>query len=80
MQCMSKSVSENLIMRNSTFASRGMQLFLTPYFFSQLFSAAKSFEANPLIGSARLNALGLHKTRVAVAYRRAQTRRAKLSK
>ena len=67
-------------MRNATFASRGMQLFLTPYFFSQLFSAAKSFEANPLIGSARLNALGLHKTRVAVAYRRAQARRAKLSK
>jgi hypothetical protein len=51
-----------------------------PYFFGQLFSAAKSFEANPLIGSARLNARGLHKTRVAVANRLAEARRAKLSK
>jgi hypothetical protein len=51
-----------------------------PYFFGQLFTAAKSFEANPLIGSARLNALGLHKTRAALAYRLAEARRAKLSK
>ena len=68
-------------MRNfATFASRGLQCILFPYFFCKLFTAAKSFEANPLIGSARLNALGLHKTRVAVAHRLAERRRAKLSK
>jgi len=64
----------------ATFASRGRQAILMPYFFGQLFTAAKSFEANPLIGSARLNQMGLHKTRVAVAYRRAAARRAKLAK
>jgi hypothetical protein len=68
-------------MRNlATFASRGRQWILMPYFFGQLFTAAKSFEANPLIGSARLNARGLHKTRVSTAYRLAERRRAKLSK
>jgi hypothetical protein len=68
-------------MRNlATIASRGRQWILTPYFFGQLFTAAKSFEANPLLGSARLNAWGLHKTRVAVAYRLAERRRAKLRK
>ncbi len=68
-------------MRNlAAFASRGRQWILMPYFFGQLFTAAKSFEPNPLIGSARLNARGLHKARVAVAYRLAEARRAKLSK
>ncbi len=60
-------------------AARGAKWALMPLYFSQLFTAAKSFEANPLIGSAKLNALGLHKTRVAVAYRRAAARRAKLA-
>ena len=72
--------SRDLIMPNlATVASRGRQWILMPYFFGQLFTAAKSFEANPLIGSARLNARGLHKTRVAAAYRLAKARRAKLS-
>jgi hypothetical protein len=52
---------------------------LTPYYFARLFSAAKSFEANPLIGSVRLNELGLHSARVAIAHRRADARRAKLA-
>jgi hypothetical protein len=64
----------------TTFASGGLQCILFPYFFCKIFTAAKSFEANPLIGSARLNALGLHRTRVAVAHRLAERRRAKLSK
>ena len=68
-------------MRNlAAFASRGRQWILMPYFFGRLFTAAKSFEANPLIGSAELNARGLHKTRVAVANKLAEARRAKLSK
>jgi hypothetical protein len=64
----------------ATVASRGRQWILMPYFFGQLFTAAKSFEANPLIGSARLNARGLHKTRVVAANRLAEARRSKLSK
>jgi hypothetical protein len=68
-------------MQNSAaLASRGLKWMLFPYYFGQLFTAAKSFEANPLIGSARLNALGLHKARVAFAYERAQARRAKLAR
>jgi len=51
-----------------------------PLYFGQLFTGAKSFEANPLIGSARLNEMGLHKTRVTWAYKLAEARRAKLAK
>ena len=64
---------------SASLAARGAKWALMPLYFGQLFTAAKSFESNPLIGSARLNALGLHKTRVAVAYKRAQVRRAKLA-
>ncbi len=51
--------SRDLIMPNlATVASRGRQWILMPYFFGQLFTAAKSFEANPLIGSARTQCAG----------------------
>ena len=63
----------------ATAAARGLQWILAPYFFGKLFTASKSFEANPLIGSERLNALGLHKTRVSAADKLAQSRRAKLA-
>ena len=63
----------------ATAASRGLQWILAPYFFGKLFTASKSFEANPLMGSERLNALGLHKTRVSAAYKLAQSRREKLA-
>ncbi|KEQ52579.1 phytanoyl-CoA dioxygenase family protein [Sphingobium chlorophenolicum] len=40
---------------------------LAPFWFAQLFTGAKSFVDNPLIGSPRLNALGLHAGRVRMA-------------
>ncbi|MGH7112582.1 MAG: hypothetical protein ACREFK_19430, partial [Stellaceae bacterium] len=52
---------------------------LTPLWAVQLFSAAKSFERNPLIGSRRLNERGLHAARVRLAYRLATHRRARLA-
>jgi Phytanoyl-CoA dioxygenase (PhyH) len=41
---------------------------LTPFWFAQLFTGAKSFIDNPLIGSTRLNRLGLHAARVRLAH------------
>lgn len=68
-------------MANSTSpASGGLRWALAPYHFARVFSGAKSFEANPVIGSARLNALGLHAKRVELAYRLAEKRRAKLAR
>lgn len=54
-------------------------LLLTPFWFAQLFTGAKSFADNPLIGSRRLNALGLHTTRVRLAHAATAWRRAKLA-
>ena len=42
-------------------------------------SAEKSFRRNPVIGSERLNELGLHRRRVALAARMAEKRRARLA-
>ncbi|MEX2518008.1 MAG: phytanoyl-CoA dioxygenase family protein [Paracoccaceae bacterium] len=44
-----------------------------------VFGSEKSFLANPIIGSRRLNEMGLHRTRVAAAARMAQFRRSLLS-
>ncbi|WP_375194530.1 phytanoyl-CoA dioxygenase family protein [Sphingobium sp.] len=52
---------------------------LAPLWFAQLFTGAKSFVDNPLIGSPRLNALGLHATRVRAAHAMTARRRAKLA-
>jgi hypothetical protein len=52
---------------------------LTPLWAVQLFTAAKSFERNPLIGSRRLNERGLHAARVRLAYRLAMRRRRRLA-
>jgi hypothetical protein len=52
---------------------------LAPFWFAQLFTGAKSFVDNPLIGSPRLNALGLHAARVRAAHAMAARRRAKLA-
>jgi Phytanoyl-CoA dioxygenase (PhyH) len=53
---------------------------MTPWWFVQLFTGAKSFESNRLIGSRLLNRRGLHATRVAVAHRLASTRRRRLAR
>jgi Phytanoyl-CoA dioxygenase (PhyH) len=52
---------------------------MMPWWFAQLFTAAKSFERNPLIGSPVLNRCGLHATRVAAAHRLASARRRRLA-
>jgi hypothetical protein len=53
---------------------------LAPIWIAQLATGAKSFRDNPLIGSAALNARGLHATRVRIAHRLAWTRRARLAR
>lgn len=53
---------------------------LAPVWFAQLFTGAKSFVDNPLIGSAKLNALGLHVARLRLAHEMSDRRRAKLAK
>ncbi len=52
---------------------------MTPLWAAQLLSGAKSFERNRLIGSRRLNELGLHAKRVELAHRLAEARRRRLS-
>lgn len=52
---------------------------MTPWWVIQLLTGAKSFVDNPFIGSARLNAWGLHTGRVALAQRMTMRRRARLS-
>jgi hypothetical protein len=52
---------------------------LTPLWAAQLFTAAKSFERNPLIGSRHLNERGLHTARVRLAYQLAMRRRRRLA-
>jgi len=51
----------------------------TPIWTLQLASGAKSFIDNPIIGSRRLNALGLHRSRVRVAERMCRWRRKRLA-
>lgn len=52
---------------------------LAPYWFAQLFTGAKSFLDNPLIGSPRLNAMGLHALRVQMAHAATTYRRKALA-
>lgn len=49
-----------------------------PFWAMQLASGAKSFRDNPLIGSRRLNQMGLHGARVKLAHQMAWNRRARL--
>jgi hypothetical protein len=51
-----------------------------PLWFLQLATSAKSFADNPLIGSKRLNHLGLHVSRVRLAHAMADRRRSRLAK
>ena len=54
-------------------------LALTPFWLLQLGTGAKSFRDNPVLGSRRLNAAGLHVARLKVAHRLAARRRAALA-
>lgn len=53
---------------------------MLPWWTAQLLTGAKSFRDNPLIGSKRLNRLGLHGWRVRATHWLAARRRAKLGK
>ncbi|MDX3908847.1 MAG: phytanoyl-CoA dioxygenase family protein [Sphingobium sp.] len=50
-----------------------------PWYFLQLATGAKSFKDNPLIGSKRLNAWGLHEKRKSLAHTMAASRRRRLA-
>jgi hypothetical protein len=50
-----------------------------PWYLAQLLTGAKSFAANPLIGSRRLNEWGLHTRRVSLAHAACARRRARLA-
>lgn len=52
---------------------------LAPYWLGQLFTGAKSFIDNPILGSSRLNRWGLHVARVKAAHRMTERRRARLA-
>ncbi|HUA54327.1 MAG TPA: phytanoyl-CoA dioxygenase family protein [Candidatus Sulfotelmatobacter sp.] len=52
---------------------------MTPIWLGQLMTGAKSFGDNPILGSRRLNELGLHAGRVALAHKLATWRRARLA-
>jgi Phytanoyl-CoA dioxygenase (PhyH) len=54
-------------------------LALLPWWAAQLLTSAKSFRDNPLLGSQRLNRLGLHRTRVRIAHALTARRRAALA-
>ncbi|MBC2777423.1 phytanoyl-CoA dioxygenase family protein [Parasphingopyxis marina] len=53
---------------------------LAPWWLAQLATGAKNFSKNPLIGSKRLNACGLHVSRVKHAHAMAAKRRARLAR
>ncbi len=51
----------------------------SPWWVAQLATGAKSFRDNPILGSPRLNAMGLHAGRTTLAHRLAWARRARLT-
>ena len=57
-----------------------LRVLLAPWWALQLATGAKAFSDNPLIGSRRLNALGLHVARVRVAHRMAAMRRRRIAR
>ncbi len=61
-------------------ARQAKRAVLAPFWTAQLLTGAKSFRDNPLIGSTRLNRLGLHIGRQALAHRLADRRRRRLSR
>jgi hypothetical protein len=59
---------------------RAARYLLAPWWLVQLATGGKAFCDNPLIGSRRLNALGLHEGRVWLAHQLAAMRRRRLAK
>ncbi|WP_374408348.1 phytanoyl-CoA dioxygenase family protein [Pelagerythrobacter sp.] len=63
-----------------TIATRARDIALLPIRVAQLATSAKSFLDHPLIGSQRLNRMGLHRTRTAVADALCRWRRRRLAR
>ncbi len=57
----------------------GLRWLLAPLWAAQIFTGAKSFCDNGILGSEKLNRRGLHVWRVRLAYRMAEKRRARLA-
>ena len=60
-------------------ARAGFQWWRTPFWILALLTGAKSFADNPILGSQRLNASGLHVLRLKLAHALARSRRARLA-
>ena len=58
--------------------STAKKIALTPYYLAEVFSQAKSFRDNPVLGSRVLNRLGLHVARVVLAHAVVRLRRTAL--
>lgn len=56
-----------------------LRYMMSPWWALQLATGAKSFRDNPLIGSHRLNTMGLHAKRVDIAFKMADWRRRRLA-
>lgn len=63
----------------NSLAGRVLTTLMIPMYAVQLFTGAKSFRDNPLIGSARLNRMGLHRFRVRAADVMCRWRRSRLA-
>jgi len=63
---------------SKAFRSSPMRWLALPWWVIQLFTSAKSFCDNPLIGSKRLNRLGLHASRVRISHWLAWHRRTRM--
>ncbi|WP_137680638.1 phytanoyl-CoA dioxygenase family protein [Aurantiacibacter suaedae] len=63
-----------------TFVSRAKAIALAPIHALQLATSAKSFLDHPLIGSQRLNRMGLHRARVRIADKMCRWRRRRLAR
>jgi hypothetical protein len=68
------------VMRSRGFLAALRRWWKLPYWAAALLTGAKSFADNPLIGSRRLNRLGLHAWRVRLAHRLAASRRGRLAR
>lgn len=66
--------------RTNSLAARARMVLMMPLYAVQLFTGAKSFLDNPLIGSARLNRMGLHRFRVRAADAMCRWRRRRLAR
>src|SRR5260221_10666568 len=66
-------------MARGEFLAQARRMAMAPVWAVELLTGAKSFNDNPILGNRRLNELGLHAGRVALAHRMANWRRRRLA-